>query len=495
MFDQLVFDSRVDPRAIVPRSGWISIRSLCQPQIRRYRKKTMSKKPFDYSKWDKIELSDDEDDVHPNIDRESWFRMKHRSRVEREDGEDKDKAKLRTDMEKANRRIRVLEHDLKKMAIQKKKPAADDAGDKDNKDDNDDEDSDDDELEKEGWETELRQLQEDNAERQRKLDDYEKNKKWNVDNLSTLKEERTLVNKTAGEQSFSPSGFVIDKTTSTAAPEKKTTGAPTTTMAAGTETAAVESKLKAAPEATAKKATIANAEEEEEEEEYAPPAGGVGPAQDHGLGVMETYHEFTERHAGTVELFMQCKTFDESREFLLQHADVILQENASNYLLLASLEDEMNGYRDKMKLTARQSQIITNIAELAKTVKTHPGNVIQPFFQRMQERVHLEEFMKGVNAFVDKIIKRAVVKKAEIDEERRAQQATTDLHDIPREQRLGPGGLDPLEVIETLPESIQEAFESRDADQLRRALEELDPADAEYHMKRCVDSGLWVANA
>ena len=33
--------------------------------------KAMSK-PFDYSKWDNIELSDDEDDVHPNIDRESW---------------------------------------------------------------------------------------------------------------------------------------------------------------------------------------------------------------------------------------------------------------------------------------------------------------------------------------------------------------------------------------------------------------------------------------
>ena len=35
------------------------------------KKSTMSK-PFDYSKWDNIELSDDEDDVHPNIDRESW---------------------------------------------------------------------------------------------------------------------------------------------------------------------------------------------------------------------------------------------------------------------------------------------------------------------------------------------------------------------------------------------------------------------------------------
>ena len=51
-------------------------------------------KPFDYSKWDKIELSDDEEDVHPNIDRESWFRMKHRSRVEREEHEDKDRKRI-----------------------------------------------------------------------------------------------------------------------------------------------------------------------------------------------------------------------------------------------------------------------------------------------------------------------------------------------------------------------------------------------------------------
>ena len=49
----------------------------------------------------------------------------------------------------------------------------------------------------------------------------------------------------------------------------------------------------------------------------------------------------------------------------------MLQENASNYLLLASLEDEMNGLRGKMRLTARQSQLISNIAELAKTTRTH----------------------------------------------------------------------------------------------------------------------------
>jgi hypothetical protein len=34
------------------------------------------------SQWDNIELSDDESDCHPNIDKQSWFRMKHRARVE-----------------------------------------------------------------------------------------------------------------------------------------------------------------------------------------------------------------------------------------------------------------------------------------------------------------------------------------------------------------------------------------------------------------------------
>lgn len=426
-------------------------------------------KPFDYSKWDNIELSDDEDDVHPNIDRESWFRMKHRSRVEREENEDKDKAKLQAEMETANRRIQILEHDLRKLANQ----AAEGT---------DDSDSDDD-LEKDALETELKSLQKANEERQSKLDSYEKNKTWNVDNMCEIKEERTVLNKKAAKETFNKSGFAVD--TATTSDEKKTP-----------DDSVPESKPK--PIKEKKAAAPAKKDEPTPAPKAAPKptptasqAVTTGPTQD--LGAMETYHEFTQRHADTVEEFMKCKTLDDSRKFLLDHGVTLLQENASNYLLLASLEDEMNGHREKMKLTARQSQIITNIAELAKTLQTHPGNVIQPFFQRMTERVHLEEFLAGVKIFTDKIIKRAVVKKAEIDEERRAEEEATDLQEIPLEERLGPGGLDPLEVIETLPETLRVAFESRDVEQLREAITNLDPADAEYHMKRCVDSGLWVA--
>ena len=113
----------------------------------------------------------------------------------------------------------------------------------------------------------------------------------------------------------------------------------------------------------------------------------------------------------------------------------------------------------------------------------------------------MEGFLSGVNVFIEKIQKRAVVKRKEMDAQReeqeqggsRVKKEGVDLTDIPKEERLGPGGLDPLEVIESLPQSMQDAFESRDTDNLRAALRNMDPKDAEYHMKRCVDSGLWNA--
>lgn len=224
------------------------------------------------------------------------------------------------------------------------------------------------------------------------------------------------------------------------------------------------------------------------------PAGPspAGPSRDSTDISIMSYYEFTQKYADTVEEFMAITDLERSKEFLLKNGDVLLQENASNYLLLASLEDEMNGYREKMKQTARQSQIISSCADLARSLKTHPGNVIRPFFGRLEQKEYLEGFLAGVKDFQEKIIKRAVTKKIEMDKEREAEEGQAkDLKDIPREQRLGPGGLDPLEVVESLPEVMQIAFESRDVEELKKALMSMDPKDAEYHMKRCIDSGLW----
>jgi len=438
-------------------------------------------KPFDYSKWDNIELSDDEEDVHPNIDRESWFRMKHRSRVEREEHEAKDKKRINSEMDKANQRIKMLERDLKKINKRKE----------DDSDSDDDDDLDDTEAIK----IEIDELKSQNAQRQKTLDDYEKNKKWNVDNMFEVKDERTMVNKNAAKANYTSTGHAQSTVTGESAKkefekarkeaekkEKKTTTKKTASTAAKKSTAG---PAKPPPTATA----------------AAPKKTNTDPTEvDSDPDFLYTYHEFTERYADLCEKFMFLRSFEQSKDFLLQHGTILLQEHAANYLLLATLEDEMNGKHDEMKQRAKQSQIVTNIAELAQSWQTHPGNAIMPFFNRLEQREFLEGFLSGVKVFIEKIQKRAVIKRKEIDAARAEEEGGStvkkegvDLSEIPREERLGPGGLDPLEVIESLPQSMQAAFESRDTDQLRQALMEMDPKDAEYHMKRCVDSGLWNA--
>lgn len=270
------------------------------------------------------------------------------------------------------------------------------------------------------------------------------------------------------------------------------TGIPTEKLSK----AKLEDSKKAEDPATSKKDPVAVSKSSESSASaLSAKSPQLHPQPDSELSVsvaMLSYHEFTQKYADTVEEFMSIESLDKSRDFLLNNGDVLLQENASNYLLLASLEDEMNGLHQKMKLVARQSQIISNIAELAKSLKTHPGNVIHPFFQRLQNKELYDGFMDGVNQFIQRVEVRAVQKRKEMDEERaREAGEPVDVSEIPREERLGPGGLDPMEVFETLPEAMQEAFESREKDKLEAALQAMSPDEASYHLQRCIDCGLW----
>lgn len=388
-------------------------------------------------------------------------------------------------MQKASQRIKMLQRDLKKIEQRK----ADDS----------DDDEDDDLDDTEAIQIELEELQQQNRSRQAKLDEYEKNKKWNVDNMFEVKEERTVINESAGKNNYTNAGFAQSTVTGEEVKKEFETSKEESTENKKEEPKKQPAKAPPPAPAPVKKATAGPSKPP------APaPATAAQPARssppnptevDSDPNFVYSYHEFTEKYSGLVENFMAIRSFDESKEFLLKHADILLQEHACNYLLLASLEDEMNGHRDKMRQTAKQSQIVTNIAELAKSWQTHPGNAIVPFFQRLQQREFLEGFLSGMEVFIQKIISRAVTKKMEMDEARSSgvEKEGVDLAQIPREERLGPGGLDPLEVIESLPIEMQEAFESRDVENLKKVLLNMDQKDAEYHMKRCVDSGLWQA--
>mmetsp|Transcript_5188 Transcript_5188/g.21378 ORF Transcript_5188/g.21378 Transcript_5188/m.21378 type:complete len:164 (+) Transcript_5188:29-520(+) len=121
-------------------------------------------------------------------------------------------------------------------------------------------------------------------------------------------------------------------------------------------------------------------------------------------------------------------------------------------------------------------------------MQRHPRDVVLPFFKRIAEPVYRKGFDEAVAGFVTRIQKRAVDKRKEM----RAQQAEEG-EELSREERLGPGGLDPVEVFESLPQSMQEAFEAKDTQMLQVALESMPLDEAKRHMERCEASGLWVS--
>ena len=102
------------------------------------------------------------------------------------------------------------------------------------------------------------------------------------------------------------------------------------------------------------------------------------------------------------------------------------------------------------------------------------------------EKQYLDAVQDELSGFKGRVMQRA---KARIEE------ATRAYEEEERQKRLGPGGLDPVEVMETLPQELKECFESKSVAKLQEVLSNMPKEVATYHMKRCVDSGLWVPDA
>jgi cell division cycle protein 37 len=64
-------------------------------------------RPLDYNQWNNIEVSDDEDDTHPNIDTPSLFKWRHEARVKRMEEMDA-KKKFVTDEKKKYVKLHTL---------------------------------------------------------------------------------------------------------------------------------------------------------------------------------------------------------------------------------------------------------------------------------------------------------------------------------------------------------------------------------------------------
>ncbi|XP_038049003.1 hsp90 co-chaperone Cdc37-like [Patiria miniata] len=350
---------------------------------------TLEVKMVDYSKWDNIEVSDDEDETHPNIDTPSLFRWRHQARVDRMEEAKKEKEAVESQslqskvkLEQTRKQLEALKTSGEAEKISKVKE-------------------------------ELQDLEEQNRKWREKEEELAKKEKltpWNVDTLSHDGFSSTRINK------YTPRDEDLT--------------------------------------------------EEEQDKRQA---------------------RFVKKNEKDIKKYGMHRKWDDTGEFLQQHTDLVCEYTA-NYLVIWAIDLMVEKKESLMEQVAHQTIVMQFILELAKSLKQDPRACVRPFFQKIKsaDKKYMESFHEELDLFKGRIRKKA--------QERieRAEKEAEEEMERERQARLGPGGLDPVEVFESLPAEMQACFESKDISMLQKVVGTMEPADAEYHIKRCVDSGLWV---
>ena len=115
----------------------------------------------------------------------------------------------------------------------------------------------------------------------------------------------------------------------------------------------------------------------------------------------------------------------------------------------------------------RTLQDIDNNYYTSPLTTQDPRACISSFFTKIQvaDQDYRDAFYSELEAFKVRIVKRAKEKIEEAMEEE-------------RQERLGPGGLDPADVFESLPESMKNCFESQDIGMLQQVIKDMPEDEA-----------------
>jgi len=354
---------------------------------------------LNYSKWDNIEVSDDEDDTHPNIDTPSLFKWRHEARVQRMEEQKQKEEQLKKEKREAERE---LARKKALLAQAKEDSAAKDA------------------LNVADLAKELKDVEKKKKELDKVEAEMEKEKQkqpWNVDTISKPGFDHCSINKS-------------------------------------------KSKWEAEKDLT----------EEEKADRMA---------------------QFIKENRENIRKFGMLRKWEDSKKFLQENLHLVCEDSA-NDLVVWCVNLEMEEKHELMEHVAHQVISLQFMLELSKQLDVDPRSTVNTFFYRMEKAKQADDkqYVTGFNeelaAFKDRIRKRA---KEKIDK------AMAEYEEEEREKRLGPGGLDPVEVFESLPEELQKCFESQDIELLKETMGNLPDEIARYHLDRCIKSGLWVPDA
>ncbi|XP_072513742.1 hsp90 co-chaperone Cdc37 [Salminus brasiliensis] len=346
---------------------------------------------IDYSVWDHIEVSDDEDDTHPNIDTPSLFRWRHQARVERMEAFQKKGEDLEKSLAESRRKLQEAQKKVQELSLVKTEEAK---------------------LQLTKAQEEEKRLKKEERSSEKKVEEYRREEKkmpWNVDTLS--------------KEGFS------------------------------------KSVLNVKPDV----------EEETEEEKE------------------EKHKSFVEKYEKQMKHFGMLRRWDDSQKYLSDNPHLVCEETA-NYLVIMCIDLEVEEKHALMEQVAHQTIVMQFILELAKSLKVDPRGCFRQFFAKIKtaDQQYQDAFNDELESFKERVRGRAKI---------RIEKAMKEYEEEERQKRLGPGGLDPVDVYDSLPVEMQKCFDEKDIQMLQDVISKMDPTEAKVHMKRCIDSGLWVPNS
>ncbi|XP_042361588.1 hsp90 co-chaperone Cdc37 [Plectropomus leopardus] len=346
---------------------------------------------IDYSVWDHIEVSDDEDDTHPNIDTPSLFRWRHQARVERMEEFQKKGEEMNKSLSECRRKLAEAQKKIQELSIS----STDDA-----------------KAELSKVQTEEKKLKKEERDWEKKVAEHKRegNKMpWNVDTLSKEGFSKSIVNVKPDES-----------------------------------------------------------EETEEQKE-------------------QKHKTFVEKNEKQIKHFGMLRRWDDSQKYLSDNPHLVCEETA-NYLVIMCIDLEVEEKHGLMEQVAHQTIVMQFILELAKSLKVDPRGCFRQFFAKIKtaDQQYQDAFNDELESFKDRVRGRAKI---------RIEKALKEYEEEERQKRMGPGGLDPVEVYESLPAEMQKCFDEKDIQMLQDVISKMDPTEAKAHMKRCIDSGLWVPNS
>ncbi|MEQ2275674.1 hsp90 co-chaperone Cdc37, partial [Xenotaenia resolanae] len=153
---------------------------------------------------------------------------------------------------------------------------------------------------------------------------------------------------------------------------------------------------------------------------------------------VKKHKTFMEKYAKELKHFGMLQRWDDSQKYLSNNPHLVCEESA-NYPVVLCIDFEI----DEEQI-AHQALVMQFVLDLARTLKVDPRGCFRRFFPKIKtaDKPYQDVFNRELDLLKEQDC-RCVQACME--------GAMKELEEEERQKRVGPGGLDPLEVYESLP--------------------------------------------